>query len=344
MTYRLPPLNALRTFEAAARHLSFKKAGEELAVTPTAISHQIRSLESYLGFALFHRLTRAIELTAKGRAMLPKVREGLESFATAIESTRCHDAGGRLLVSSPPTFLSRWLIRHLPGFTARHPEIQLHMTASLQMIDPPDAAGVVFAEACAVPDEETELFIRFGRGSYAGCRVERLFSPVYTAVCSPRLLSGKRPLNVPADLVHHALLHDDTIPELMVRPTWDEWFELAGVSGLDSGAGMHFSDSGLVLSAAIDGVGVALASKPLIEAEVAAGRLVVLFDIVIRRPQAYFLVIPEAVAELPVVRAFSEWLLDEAARMLDVAASCGAMTGTRSGEKPQAAFIATARC
>lgn len=316
MPYRLPPLNALRAFEAAARHLSFKLAGEELAVTPTAISHQIRSLESSLGFPLFHRLTRAIELTAKGRAMLPKVREGLDAFAAAIESTRCHDEGGRLLVSTPPTFLSRWLIRHLPGFAGRHPDIQLHMTASLAMIDLPEAS-VVFAVESERSEDEAEVFIRFGRGSYPGCQVDRLFSPVYAAVCSPRLLSGTQPLKVPADLAHHALLHDDTIPELMVRPTWEEWLELAGVSGIDSDAGMHFSDSGLVLSAAIDGVGVALASKPLVEAEVAAGRLVVLFDIVIRRPQAYFLVIPEAVSSRPVVTAFRDWLLEEAGRMGD---------------------------
>jgi LysR family glycine cleavage system transcriptional activator len=319
MPYRLPPLNALRAFEAAARHLSFKMAGEELSVTPTAISHQIRSLESYLGFPLFHRLTRAIELSAKGRAMLPKVREGLDAFAAAIESTRCHDEGGRLLVSSAPTFLSRWLIRHLPGFAARHPEIQLHMTASLAMIDLPDASGAAAIEE-AGSSSEPEVFIRFGRGAYPDCQVERLFSPVYSAVCSPRLLSGTQPLKVPADLAHHALLHDDTIPELMVRPTWAEWLELAGVSDIDSNAGMHFSDSGLVLSAAIDGVGVALASRPLIEAEVAAGRLVDLFDIVICRPQAYFLVIPEAVASAPVVRAFRDWLLDEAGRMAESSA------------------------
>ncbi|MDE2440211.1 MAG: transcriptional regulator GcvA [Betaproteobacteria bacterium] len=320
MPYRLPPLNALRAFEAAARHLSFKLAGEELAVTPTAISHQIRSLEDYLGFLLFHRLTRAVELTAKGRAMLPKVREGLDAFAAAIESTRHHDEGGRLLVSSPPTFLARWLIRHLPGFAARHPEIQLHLTASLGMIDPHDAEGAVAANQANDLVEDAEVFVRFGRGQYPGCQVERLFSPVYTAVCSPRLLSGTQPLKVPADLAQHALLHDDTIPELMVRPTWDEWLNLAGVRGIDSNAGMHFSDSGLVLSAAIDGVGVALASKPLIEAEVAAGRLVELFDIVIRRPQAYFLVIPELVAGQPVVRAFRDWLLEEAGRMGDSSA------------------------
>jgi LysR family glycine cleavage system transcriptional activator len=317
MTYRLPPLNALRAFEAAARHLSFKNAALELAVTPTAISHQIRALEDYFGFALFRRLTRALDLTPEGRAMLPKVREGLECFAAAIECTNRHEEAKRLLISSPPAFAARWLIRHLPGFTARHPEIQLHMTASLKTIDPPEGVAVSGLDAIDLRDDETGVFIRFGRGRYAGCRVDRLFSPAYTAVCSPRLLSGSRLLNVPDDLRHHALLHDDTIPELMDRPTWAEWLQLAGVEGVDENAGTHFSDSGLVLSAAIDGVGIALASKPLIEAEVAAGRLVIPFEIVIRRPQAYFLVSPEAVADRPAVRAFRTWLLEEAAKVLD---------------------------
>ena len=162
MTYRLPPLNALRAFEAAARHLSFKDAGEELSVTPTAISHQIRGLEEYLGFYLFRRLTRALELTREGRAMLPKVREGLECFAAAIENTRQHDAGGRLLVTSPPAFANRWLIRHLPAFTAAHPEIQLHMAASLDTIDARDVSGVSGLEGIDVRDDEAEVFIRFG--------------------------------------------------------------------------------------------------------------------------------------------------------------------------------------
>jgi LysR family glycine cleavage system transcriptional activator len=315
MSYRLPPLNALRAFEAAARHLSFKKASDELSVTPTAISHQIHGLEDYLGFALFHRLTRALELTSEGQAMLPKVREGLECFAAAIESTQRHESGGRLLVTSPPVFASRWLISHLPGYTARHPEVQLHMTASPKMIDPPDALQVSGFETIDVRDDETELFIRFGRGRYPGCRVDRLFSPAYTAVCSPRLLTGMRPLNVPKDLRYHDLLHDDTTPELMDRPTWAEWLLLAGVDGVDDNAGTHFSDSSLALAAVIDGLGIALASMPLVEAEVAAGRLVVPFDILVRRPQAYYLVIPEAVAERPVIRAFREWLRAEAAKV-----------------------------
>lgn len=315
MTYRLPPLNALRTFEAAARHLSFKEASDELSVTPTAVSHQIRGLEDYLGFPLFHRLTRALELTREGRAMLPKVRDGLECFAAAIESTREHQAGGRLIVTSPPAFLTRWLIRHLEKFTASHPEVELHLAASLETIDGRDASGVSGLEGIDVRDDETELSIRFGRGHYDGCRVDRLFAPVYALVCSPRLLFGMRPLNVPADLRRHNLLHDESVMELMDRPTWAEWLQVAGVSGVDPDAGTHFSDPGLVLSAAIDGVGVALASKPLVEAEVLAGRLVIPFDILIRRTEAYHLVVPEAVAERPVVSVFRRWLLGEAAKV-----------------------------
>ena len=313
MTYRLPPLNSLRAFEAAARHLSFKKAGEELAVTPTAISHQLKGLEDYLGFALFRRLTRAIELTDEGRALLPKVREGLECFAAGIESTRRRETSGRLLIASPPAFASRWLIRRLPEFSQRYPEIRLHMSAALSTIDARDAAGVSGMAGLDVREEETVLAIRFGRGNYAGCRVDRLFSPVYAPVCSPILLKGKYPLLTPSDLARQVLLHDETIPELMDRPTWAEWMQESRLIGLDADAGMHFSDPSLVLSAAIDGVGVALASLVLIDAELTAGRLVAPFSTVIRRPQAYFLVVPEAVAERPVVRVFREWLLDEVA-------------------------------
>ncbi|HCZ15785.1 MAG TPA: transcriptional regulator GcvA [Accumulibacter sp.] len=315
MTYRLPPLGSLRAFEAAARHLSFKDAAAELSVTPTAISHQIRGLEEYLHLPLFRRLTRALELTSEGRAMLPKVREGLECFAWAIESTRTQVAGGRLVVTSPPAFAARWLMRHLPDFTAAHPEIRLHMATSLDTIDASDTSHVSGLATVDLRDDETETFIRYGRGQYDGCRVDRLFVPVYTAVCSPRLLLGMRPLNVPADLRRHNLLHNESPIDLYDRPSWGQWLQVAGVTGIDADSGTRISDPGLLLSAAVDGVGVTLASKPLIEAEVAAGRLVVPFDIVIRGPQAYYLVVAEAVADRPVVSVFREWLLGEAAKV-----------------------------
>jgi LysR family transcriptional regulator, glycine cleavage system transcriptional activator len=315
MSYRLPPLNSLRAFEATARHLSFKKAGDELAVTPTAISHQIKGLEDYLGFPLFRRLTRAIELTGEGRAMLPKVREGLECFAAAIENTRVREYSGNLLIAAPPAFATRWLIRRLPEFSLLYPEIRLHLSASVAAIDPRDAVGASGMEGLDVRSETTSIAIRFGRGHYPACRVDRLFSPVYTAVCSPLLNSGGQALSSPEDLARHVLLHDETVPELMTRPTWAEWMREAGVVGLDPDAGMHFSDPALVLSAAIDGVGVALASKVLVDAELRAGRLIAPFEAVIRRPQAYFLVAPEALAERPIVRVFRDWLLKEVSQV-----------------------------
>ena len=251
--------------------------------------------------------------------MLPKIRDGLECFAAAIENTRRRETAGRLALSAPPAFAARWLIRRLPEFAARHPEVRLHVSASVKTIDAREARGASGLEGLDVRDDETGVSIRFGRGHYPGCRADRLFSPVYTPVCSPRLLSGKHPLHTPADLARHTLLHDDTIPELMDRPTWAEWLREAGIREADPERGMHFSDPALVLSAATDGVGVALASRLLVDAEIAEGRLIAPFDTVIRRPQAYWLVAPEAVADRPIVAVFRDWLLTEVARTVEAA-------------------------
>jgi LysR family glycine cleavage system transcriptional activator len=312
MNYRLPPLNALRAFEAAARHMSFKKAADELAVTPTAISHQIKGLEAYLGIALFRRLTRALELTAEGKAMLPGVQEGLARFASAVESTRQLRHGGRLNMSAPPTFAARWLVPRLQAFTSAHPEVELHLASSLRMIDSREPGGGFAASPADPRDEGSEVWIRFGTGNYPGCRVDRILAPVYTAVCSPALLRAKRPLIHPANLRYHVLIHDDTIPDEGERPSWADWLRSAGVVGVDARSGPHFSNSGLALAAAADGLGIALASKPLVAAEVAAGRLAVPFDIDIGSRYAYYLVAREAGAQRPAVAAFRDWLLEQA--------------------------------
>ena len=258
--------------------------------------------------------------------MLPKVREGLENFAAAIENTRRRETAGRLNVTAPPAFATRWLVRRLPDFVALHPEVRLHVVASVGAIDARDARGASGLEGLDVRDDQTGISIRFGRGHYAGCRVDRLFAPVYTPVCSPRLLSGKHPLHTPTDLRRHTLLHDDTIPELMDRPTWAEWLREAGVRATeipDPERGMHFSDPSMVLSAAIDGVGVALASRLLVDSEIAEGRLIAPFETVIRRPQAYWFVAPEAVADRPIVAVFRSWLLGEVARTLAATPGAG---------------------
>ncbi|THF62949.1 transcriptional regulator GcvA [Pseudothauera nasutitermitis] len=310
MPHRLPPLNALRAFEAAARHLSFKQAAQELAVTPTAISHQIRGLEDYLGCMLFRRLTRALALTPEGEALLPKVREGMACLAAAVAQVRKPGPRARLAVTAPPSFATRWLVPRLQGFARREPDIELHLSGAIRMIDgsgngpsPGDLRG-----------DGAQAWIRYGTGDYPGLRSERLFMPDYTAVCSPALLHAKRPLREPADLRHHLLLHDDTIPFARERPSWADWLRTAGVDGVDTSTGPHFTDSGLAVAAAADGLGVALLSRPLVAGEIAAGRLVAPFDITINRNFGYFLVTPAEALHEPSISAFRSWLLDEVAQ------------------------------
>ena len=312
MPYRLPPLNSLRAFEAAARHLSFKNAAAELSVTPTAISHQIKLLEEFLGLPLFHRLTRALELTAQGEAMLPKVRAGLECFAAAVEHTQEHDSEGRLFVVAPPSFATRWLVPRLQRFTLNKPKLSLHLLSSVETIDDDQPTGAWGFENIDLREDDSQVVIRFGTGAYTGCRVDHIFGPDYIAVCSPKLLSAKLPLRKPADIRFHVLIHDDTIANERARPSWAEWLRQAGVTNVDSRAGPHFSDSGLALVAAVDGLGITLASRPLVAAEIAEGRLVAPFDLAIGQQYAYYLVTPEAISDRPTVEAFRAWLLEEA--------------------------------
>ncbi|MCX7176211.1 MAG: transcriptional regulator GcvA [Proteobacteria bacterium] len=309
MPYRLPPLNALRAFEAAARHLSFKKAADELAVTPTAVSHQIKLLERFLDLALFRRLTRALELTPQGEAMLPKVREGLECFAAAVERTREHATPGRLIVVAPPSFAARWLVPRLKQFTRAQPLVRLHVVSSVSAIENNPLAETTMPDSIDLREDDSQVMIHYGTGTYPGARIDRIFGPDYIAVCSPKLLEAKRPLRQVSDVKYHLLLHDDTIANELARPSWEEWLRVAGVTGVDPNIGPHFRNSGLALVAAVDGLGIALASKPLVADEIAAGRLVAPFDIAIGQQYAYFLVTPAAISDRPVVQAFRQWLL-----------------------------------
>jgi len=312
MSGRLPPLNALRAFEVAARHLSFKLAAEELSVTPTAISHQIRGLEHDLGVTLFRRLTRALELTPEGEAMLPKLCEAMANIAASVEAVRALRPSARLVVVAPPSFASRWLVPRLQAFARLQPQVELHLASSMKAIDAADPGS--HGQDVAGQRADGEVWIRFGSGRYPGYHTDWLFEPAYTAVCSPALLRAKLPLRRPEDLRRHNLIHDDTVPDARERQTWVEWLHVAGVGGLTAEAGLHFSDSGLAIAAALDGLGVALLSKPLVAAEIAAGRLVAPFDITVRRRFAYYIVTHEAVAAQPPIAAFRTWLLDEVRR------------------------------
>jgi LysR family glycine cleavage system transcriptional activator len=308
---RLPPLNSLRAFEAAARHLSFKNAARELHVTPGAVSHQVKVLEDSLGMPVFRRLTRKLELTPEGQLLVPKVQEGLRSLAEAVERVRNRSEARALTVLAPPNFAARWLVPRLGAFTERHPGLDLHIASRPGMIDGREDSDL------SPPPEATEVapvaMVRFGDGRYPAGRVDELFSASYVPVCSPRLMRGEHALRKPADLRHHTLLHDDTVVEEGARPSWGAWLESVGITDIDAARGTHFSDASLSFEAAVEGLGVALAMKPLVASEIEAGRLVVPFNITAPAAYSYYLVTPEASPAGGSVEAFREWLLEESA-------------------------------
>lgn len=307
MAYRLPPLSTFRTFEAAARHLSFKNAAEELHVTASAVSQQIKNLESYLGVALFLRKPNALELTADGAAMVPSIRDGLDCFVAGVASTR-HTSHLALDVTAPPSFATRWLVPHLAGFSAAHPELTIRITSDPDTIDGPQTLLELAKEPIDPRRDASSVAIRFGTGIYPGYRVERLLMPEYVLVCSPGLRDGGVPLRSPQDLCHQILIHDEMIPVVEKRPSWREWLKLAGVSGVDTERGPRFSNSVLVHEAVLEGQGVALVIKQHVESDVAAGRLVIPFAITIPSAYAYFLVTPKIDAKKAVVLAFQRWI------------------------------------
>jgi LysR family glycine cleavage system transcriptional activator len=307
---RFPPLNALRAFEAAARHLSFKKAAQELHVTPGAVSHQVKLLEEHLGVVLFRRLTRALELTTEAYAMLPKVREGLDALHAAVARVKDREDVRSLTVVAPPNFAARWLVPRLARFTEAHPELELHVASRQAMVDTLADGSLVVPE---VDNDAPVAMVRFGSGHYPGARVQEVFNAVYVPVCSPKLVRGPNALRKPEDLRHHTLIHDDTVDEEGVRPSWNDWLQSVGVTDIDATRGPHFSDAALALDAAIEGMGVTLAIKPLVCTEIEAKRLVMPFDISAPTSYSYYLVTPEAGSENRALTSFSEWLLKESA-------------------------------
>jgi LysR family glycine cleavage system transcriptional activator len=300
MSRRLPPLNALRAFEAAARHLSFTRAAAELHVTQTAISHQIKGLEERLGVRLFRRLPRGLLLTEEAQRYLPPVRDAFDRIAAATAQLAAAGSSGSLTVSVLPSFAAKWLVPRLGRFRAAHPDLDLRISASSQLVD--------FAR------DDVDVGIRMGRGRYPGLRVDRLFGESMVPVCAPELLSGPHPLRRPEDLRHHVLLHDDD------HTGWRLWLELAGVEEVDAGRGPVFTDSAMVVQAAAEGQGIALARSVLAAGDLAAGRLVRPFEVSVPHDLAYYLVSPEATAEQPRIRAFRAWLLAEASGQAATAA------------------------
>ena len=296
MARRLPPLNALRAFEAAARHLSFTKAAEELFVTQAAISHQVKALEAALDLQLFRRLNRRLMLTDAGQLYLPALTEAFDAIDTATTRLRADENAGRLVVSVANSLAAKWLLPRLPRFRERHPEIEVEISAADRLVD--------FGR------DNVDMAIRYGLGRYPGLRVDPLLEDTIFPVCSPGLLAGPVPLREPGDLRRHSLLHDEVSGD--EGPDWPFWLAAVGVTGAWADRGQRYSHSSLVLQAAIDGQGVALGRSTLVALDLEAGRLVQPFGPA--RPSSYacYVVSPPATAQRPKIKAFRDWLLDEA--------------------------------
>lgn len=295
---RLPPLNALRAFEAVARHLSIAKAADELSVTPAAVSHQIKTLEDHLGVRLLLRDGRTTMLTEAGQACLPGIRHGFESLSAAIQELDRLGASGILNVSVAPSFAAKWLVPRLDRFTERFPDIDVRVSASMQLAD--------------FESDSVDLAIRYGAGRYPGLAVELLMREEVIPVCAPALRDGTPPLDAPAALASVTLLHDDSPEQDLSCPTWPMWLKAAGVAGADGKRGPRFNQSSLVIEAAVAGKGVALAKATLAGADLKAGRLVKPFEGTLPVDFAYYIVCPKARLESRKGMAFRDWLLEEA--------------------------------
>jgi LysR family glycine cleavage system transcriptional activator len=292
MARRLPPLNALRAFEAAARLLSFTKAAEELNITPSAISHQIRGLEAYLGLRLFRRSARALMLTDEGQAYLPALRDAFDGIHAATARLAARQAAGALTVSLLSSFAVRWLIPRLPRFQARHPAIEVRLSTTVRVVD--------------FRREDVDCAIRHGSGHWAGLSAELLLKEELFPVCSPALAAG---LRAPRDLARQTRF------QVIARPDdWRIWLTAIGITDIDPESGPQFETSDMALRAAAEGLGVAIGSSALAADDLGKGRLIAPFDFRLASASGYYFVVPEDRREQPKIAAFRDWLLDEARR------------------------------
>lgn len=305
---RLPPLNAVRVFEAAARLGSFNHAAEELHVTPSAVSHQVRALEEYLGVKLFRRLTRQVRLTSEGRLYLGPVRDALEQIRLATEQIARDRYSGPLTISAAPSFTVGWLMPRLSEFQLAHPDIEVRLNASVELVD--------------LTRSDVDVGIRSGSRAWPGLRAHRLMAEELVPVCSPRLLEPAGALGKPADLVGATLLH-----ELPRMGQWRSWLSVAGVQHPDPDRGPKFQNQVLAVEAAVAGMGVALANRRFVESRLREGRLVVPFEADFASECVYYLVYPEARAEQPKIAAFRDWLLEAAAADGERLAEAAGATG-----------------
>jgi LysR family transcriptional regulator, glycine cleavage system transcriptional activator len=293
MPRQLPPLNALKAFEAAARSESFTRAAEELCVTQGAVSHQVKALEATLGLKLFNRERQRLVITDAGREYLNVVRDALDRIAAGTERVLQRQNSGVLTVSTSPDFAAKWLVHRLGRFAEAHPGIDLRVSATMHHVD--------FVR------EEVDVAVRHGDGNWGGLDAVRLCSEQLFPVCSPKFLSGRNRIAKPSDLLKFPLLHLDD------WKAWSRWFDSAGVADVEMRGGLALNRASMLIDAAVDGQGIALARTALAAWDLINGRLVRPFDLGLRLSKTYWIVYPKAVSMKPKIMTFRDWLLAEAA-------------------------------
>jgi len=292
MTARLPSLNGLRAFEAAARHLSFTLAAGELNVTQTAISHQIRRLEEELGVRLFVRQNRALALTPEARDYLPGVRAAFNDLRLATDRLLRKDDDKVLTVSTLASLAAKWLLPRLTDFQEQHPGIDVRITTSTSLVD--------------FQRDDVDAAIRYGRGQWPGLRADWLMADELFPVCSPSLLRGDKPLRQPEDLKGYPLLHTSNANS----DDWRLWLTAAGLpADIARQPGITFDMIFMTIQAAIDGIGVAMGRTSYVQDDIAKGRLVVPFKIALPADAGFYLVSPQGRREAPKLAAFRQWMI-----------------------------------
>jgi LysR family glycine cleavage system transcriptional activator len=302
MRPRLPPLNNLKAFDAAARHESFTRAAEELCVTQGAVSQQVKALEAALGLKLFNRERQRLIITEAGRYYLTIVRDALDRIALGTERLLQRQSAGVLTVSTSPDFAAKWLVHRLGNFAEAHSDIDLRVSATLHHVD--------FAR------EEVDLAVRHGDGDWPGLDTVQLSAEQLFAVCSPKLLVGRRKLGKPADILKFPLIHLDS------RADWTKWLRMVGVKDAEVTHGPVLNRASMVIDAAINGQGIALARTTLAAWDLINGRLVRPFPDSLPLSKTYWIICPKATSNVPKIATFRKWVLAEAsedARRLKVA-------------------------
>jgi LysR family glycine cleavage system transcriptional activator len=291
------PVGPLRAFDVAARHLNLSAAAEELNVTHAAVSRQVKQLEERLGVQLFERLPRGLKLTAHGALLAEGTREAFDRLASALEDVSIPTVRRKLTISTFASLAARWLMPRIGGFAALFPEVDLQVRTGARLVD--------FAR------EDVDIGIRFGSGRYPGLHVVPMFKPQEIVVCSPALLRRGPPLKTYSDLKHYTLLHDDS------HTAWIRWLDAVGAKGVNARRGIMCGDRNSMLQAALEAQGIALASEVFVASEIAAGRLVKVFDAEVTSPFAIYAVcLPRRLPD-PVIAGAIDWLVREAQQSRD---------------------------